>query len=580
MSDFGSWRQPPAIRRNMSAQVQAESDRIQMLPMTLEPTSEPVWPEQEALDEERLRASGRKVPALAPDPDAREIALHVRASLPDRLQGCVLKLPPGAPLPPAFDYYLVTVPATVAPTLSAVGITPRRLALELTLRDASGAEPPGVPVAWELYPATEVTTEIRHLGTFEIDLGKAVQAFQAIWPGLPDVLTARTGGSLDIKKVQAKVKANGKHQHACGWLISDTEIAYDFNPSCVVQAPKGTRLSVAARLHVEVEKRVAIVRHKTYLIQAKPMHYLLGSWVRPDSMRMGSTVTLNGPFQVDRNVLSREGPDGSYRVDLNALDQASRNAPDQAYQKATYEVSSNVSKEDPNKAREYIRTWYPDSRGPEAASGTAYVQGMADPPPGFQEFFATNVHYDSLTPQFVPGGELAPAPQDGGSRYAQVCRRGHVKAAALADPPSGQQGFCPECGAEVLGRCPSCGNPIPGAGRPPGVLVEFAEVQQYQPPMFCESCGGPFPWTTRPQRFYLLENLLDRADVGEATRLLVRDDLEALRTSAELDDARQLEIWRRIQARAPSLLSGPCLEVSRTLLTPYLEEGLGLAAGS
>jgi hypothetical protein len=129
----------------------------------------------------------------------------------------VLKPRPGGYLPTAdFDYYLIAVPTTFATELRARGVTPRRLALELTLGDASGEAPPRIPVARYLYPGSKVATEITNVGKFAVDLGKAVKAMQMVWPGLPDVLTAKTGGSIDIKKVRAHVQAIGKGSRECG----------------------------------------------------------------------------------------------------------------------------------------------------------------------------------------------------------------------------------------------------------------------------------------------------------------------------------------------------------------------------
>jgi hypothetical protein len=314
MSDFGSWGQHRAFDQSVFSQVRAESERIRMLPVTLEPTSEPVWPEDEAREE----AAGREVPPLAAEPDARELALHVRAKLPDRLQGCVLKLPPDSHLPTAgFDYYLIAVPTTFTTELEAQGITPRRLALELTLGDVSGARPPRIPVACYLYPPTETATEITEVGKFEIDLGKAVTA---IWPGFPPVLTAKMGGSLDIKKVHARIQATGKDSRECGWLIADSVIAYDFNPSCIVQAPKGTQLSIKARLHVEVWKRVAFAFHRAYLIQATPMRYVLASSVSRGRLGMGSEVTFISPLGELSYTVDESREPGVIRIDQLAAD--------------------------------------------------------------------------------------------------------------------------------------------------------------------------------------------------------------------------------------------------------------------
>jgi hypothetical protein len=81
---------------------------------------------------------------------------------------------------------------------------------------------------------------------------------------------------------------------------------------------------------------------------------------------------------------------------------------------------------------------------------------------------------------------------------------------------------------------------------------------------------------TRQQRIYQLENLLDEEEIDDATRLLVMEDLERLRTSGELDQRHQLETWQRIKTRAPGLLAGAAGKISRTLLDAYLKDKLGL----
>jgi hypothetical protein len=104
---------------------------------------------------------------------------------------------------------------------------------------------------------------------------------------------------------------------------------------------------------------------------------------------------------------------------------------------------------------------------------------------------------DSL-PEFPRDVVVGPAPPGFGQSstvrvgfaksYAVVCRRGHVKDSfLLAKPSADQRGFCPECGAELLGCCTVCQS---------GISLNFG-----QPPKFCADCGIPFPWVIRPERF-------------------------------------------------------------------------------
>ena len=244
-----------------------------MRALTLEPTSDPVWAEDEAQEEEDLRRDGSEFPSLASDVEARRTAGDVHVALPDRLIARAVAPPEGD-----FNhiYYLFSVPTAFS---AAQGVTPRRLRLQLEFEDSNENIPPRIPIACHLDPETEVTTETIHLGELKIDFGP----LQKLWPALPNVLTARTGGSLDLKKVRARVQASGLNSHQCGWRIADTEIAYDFNPSCIVQVPVDACLSVSASLHVEVWKRWAGLFHKTYLITAKPAFYLLAASAFPSS---------------------------------------------------------------------------------------------------------------------------------------------------------------------------------------------------------------------------------------------------------------------------------------------------------
>jgi len=261
--------------------------RINMRPVTLEPTDKPVWPEDEVKEELEFQASGRNLPTLAPDAESRQTALGVHVGLPDRLHGYALKSLPGEAISLAtHDYYLLSIPTSFS---APDNIIPRRLKLELILQDASGAKPPRIPVARRLHPATKVSTDITRLGTLKIDLA---QALQQISPWLPDLLTAHTGGSLDLRRIRARVQADGRNSHVIRWRIADTKIAYDFNPSCVVEVPKAAQLTVNARLHVEVWKRTAIAFHKTYLIASRPTQYTLLNSVQVENLATGTEIIL------------------------------------------------------------------------------------------------------------------------------------------------------------------------------------------------------------------------------------------------------------------------------------------------
>jgi hypothetical protein len=128
---------------------------------------------------------------------------------------------------------------------------------------------------------------------------------------------------------------------------------------------------------------------------------------------------------------------------------------------------------------------------------------------------------------------------------AAVCRRGHPARIAIeyAEEPIAQR--CDTCGAEVLTACPECGQRIRGG---------FVGVigGGYIPPDFCDRCGAPFPWLSRQGLIYQLQDMLDEEKLDPATRLEVREQLDAL-TDPELDEKEQLRRWSRIKRQAPGL---------------------------
>lgn len=335
MSIFGSMgdpsNRPPPIYGPPAAGASPEmiakwQQKITMLPLALEPTTESVWPEDEALEERSSQDAGQEYPPLAPPEESREMVDKLRVELPDRLLGHVLKLPPNPWLATAeYDYYGLYVPTIFS---AEPGIIPRRLRLQLTFFDAKKAQPPRVPIACQLHPGTEVSTEITSIGEFKIDLGQAFKkTMWVFWPEMPEVLTARTGGSLDLKKVRARVQAAGLNSHRCEWRIADTEIAYVFNPACVVQVPKGAQLAVLARLHVEARKRIALVFYRNYFRTSRPMVYILrgigGEAISSDNLPDGSEVILRQPgvlYADESTMFARLGPSSTQQIDAGATD--------------------------------------------------------------------------------------------------------------------------------------------------------------------------------------------------------------------------------------------------------------------
>jgi hypothetical protein len=156
-------------------------------------------------------------------------------------------------------------------------------------------------------------------------------------------------------------------------------------------------------------------------------------------------------------------------------------------------------------------------------------------------------------------------------RAALVCTRGHPVRYAVEGQPSGPLGFCQKCGAPIIGSCPSCGARVRGIDIIPGVF----SAAEYEPPKFCEGCGEPLPWAGRQERFYQLENILDQQGIDETDRLLVQDDLRRLQVSSEMPEDKQVEIWRRIRARAPGVLVDAGLKIAETLMTAAIKAKVG-----
>lgn len=150
---------------------------------------------------------------------------------------------------------------------------------------------------------------------------------------------------------------------------------------------------------------------------------------------------------------------------------------------------------------------------------------------------------------------------------AAVCRRGHAETIVLERTGS-VANRCTTCGAEVLRGCPECGRPIRGAM--PNVLTP------YVPPDFCDNCGSPFPWLSRQGLIYQLENVLDDVDLDPATKLEVREQLEAL-TAPELEEEEQLRRWRRVKEKAPELWQASGAQrILESLVSAAIKSQLGL----
>lgn len=162
-------------------------------------------------------------------------------------------------------------------------------------------------------------------------------------------------------------------------------------------------------------------------------------------------------------------------------------------------------------------------------------------------------------------------------RAATVCRRGHPQSSGLSRYPPGDQGSCPECGANVLKECPGCRLRIRGTSTSTVSRPGHDLSPAYSPPNFCDGCGAPHPWAPRQARIYELENLLDEEDIDEADRLVITDHLRRLQELDPDDDLEQeRKLWRAIKGRAPGFFAGPAERILVTLIDRGTRRLLGM----
>ena len=153
-------------------------------------------------------------------------------------------------------------------------------------------------------------------------------------------------------------------------------------------------------------------------------------------------------------------------------------------------------------------------------------------------------------------------------RPAAICRRGHVYSEDLTLTPSA--GRCSTCGAKIITACSSCNSIIRGYYHVPGV-ADFGS--DYKPPDFCHDCGQPHSWASRQARIWELQNLLDEEDLGEAERLTVSEQLDAL-LDPDLSEEEQVERWGRVRKMAPGLMSSG-QKIVESVMTAAIKAQLG-----
>jgi len=159
--------------------------------------------------------------------------------------------------------------------------------------------------------------------------------------------------------------------------------------------------------------------------------------------------------------------------------------------------------------------------------------------------------------------------EDSGKSYyesAAICRRGHVVTTDTSD--SGEiAARCSKCGAEVLTSCPNCGHRLRGFHVIPGVIHG-----DYERPNFCDNCGAPHPWVGREERLYELENIMERDEaLDEATKMWLRERIEALHNIDTMDTRAQRAAWQEIKDHAKPLWDNP---VAHSLIASLLTEAV------
>jgi hypothetical protein len=145
---------------------------------------------------------------------------------------------------------------------------------------------------------------------------------------------------------------------------------------------------------------------------------------------------------------------------------------------------------------------------------------------------------------------------------AAVCRRGHAVTSMVEHYVEALPERCAKCGSPVLKACGECGYRIRG-GR------SGFSGGRFEPPDFCDRCGSPHPWLSREGRLYLLQNILDEANVPEAEKLRAREQLEEL-TNPELDEDEQAQRWARFKKAAPTVWTA---EQAQRIIGTIVEAG-------
>jgi Sel1 repeat len=237
------------------------------LPVQMERTAEPVWPEDEAAEDELARGGAQAIPFME-DAEADAALRSISVSLPDRLiaappqEGQKKDLALAYPLA-GCDYFALQVPVSFSAPESMIL---RRVRLDLVL----SSENETVPVAIQMEPPADVGVTVHEIGEVSIDLGKVLAA---MLPQMSGMFTARIGSKIEAVRVHPKIQASGLNKHEIRWRVSDSKIAYTFSPALLVQFAAASSITVSAKLHVEVRKRVMGAMYKTYGKNAAPRWY-------------------------------------------------------------------------------------------------------------------------------------------------------------------------------------------------------------------------------------------------------------------------------------------------------------------
>lgn len=236
--------------------------KARSFPLLLERTDEPVWQEDESRENQMRADRGEEPTPFFNEEDANAALRLITVALPDRLQAAIPK-PDSERASTETSHVGLQIPTSFSAPDSLVL---RRIRLDLTLSAKAGL----MPVVVQMRPDPAIDVETHDWAELGIDIGKAISV---VTPRLADIFTGSIKGKSSRVAVRPWVQRIGLQRHNYSWRISDSAIAYNFNPVLVAQIDAHEALNISAVLHVEVQKSVFGVFRKSYGRFASPVWY-------------------------------------------------------------------------------------------------------------------------------------------------------------------------------------------------------------------------------------------------------------------------------------------------------------------